>query len=53
LISFQNVSFFQMFYAENFLKKRDFGVKKQSRTGRRRGQAVSESGKFGRKRVNF
>jgi hypothetical protein len=53
LINFQNVSLFQMLYAENFFKKRDFGVEKQSGTDGRRGQALSESGKFGRKRVNF
>jgi hypothetical protein len=43
IIAIKEVSFFHSFYAENFLKKRDFGVKKQSGTDGRHGQAVSKA----------
>jgi hypothetical protein len=39
----KEVSFFHSFYAENFLKKRNFGVKKKSRTAEGGGQAVSKA----------
>jgi hypothetical protein len=46
----KEVSFFHSFYAENFLKKRNFGFKKAERNGQTaRTSRVEKAGKSGEK----